>query len=54
VGDPIGSIFRGQEMQKKEQNTMEVNPQSSFLRLSPVIFQKPAVFPFIGKEAPNF
>jgi hypothetical protein len=24
------------------------------LRLSPVIFQKPAVFPFIGKEAPNF
>jgi len=55
LGDRLGPIFKGQEIQKREQNTKEVNSHSLlFLRLSLVIFQKPAVIPFIGKEAPNF
>jgi len=60
LGEPIGSIFKCQEIQKVEQSTTWANlTQSSFWDLSinqfftEALFWKPALFLFSGKEAPN-
>jgi hypothetical protein len=67
VGQPIGPILKGQDIQKREQSMAEVNGQSSFFfggggggfsivqffKKAQFFFWKPALFTFSGQEAPD-